>query len=79
MDAGPLTHPGHEMFLDPIGEYIEEPGGLGALFVADDDGLIAPGPGLVLPAGEADDLTGELGIEETHEARELLDVLDADQ
>ena len=29
MDAGPLTHPGHEMFLDPIREHIGKPGGLG--------------------------------------------------
>jgi len=79
MDAGPLTHSGHEIFLDPIREHIGEPGGLGGVFVADDGGLIATGPDLVLPAGEADDLTRELGIEKAHKARELLDVLDADQ
>jgi hypothetical protein len=48
MDTGPLAHAGYEIFFDSIREHIGESRGLGALLVADDGGLIVPGPNLVL-------------------------------
>jgi hypothetical protein len=49
---------------------------LSGLLIADDDRLIAPGPDLVFPAGEPGHLTGDFGIEQAHEAAELIGVLD---
>jgi len=45
-------------------------------FIADDDRLIASAPHFVAPPGQATDLTGEIGIEVSHELSKALSVGD---
>jgi hypothetical protein len=53
VDTGPILDPGDESFLDPMREDIGQPGLLRLALLADDDGLVAAGPDLLLPAGQA--------------------------
>src|SRR6185436_3631223 len=47
--------------------------------VADDDGLVAPRPDLVLPAGQPGHLLGQVAVEVGHEVGEFLGGVDPQQ
>ncbi len=53
-------------FLDTVREDVTQPSHLGSFLLADQDGLIAARPDLIVPLGQAYDLTGKVGIEVTH-------------
>jgi hypothetical protein len=63
VDPGPVAQLRDEVFLDAVGEQVAEAVDLGGLLGADDDRLVAPGPDLLPPAGEAADFPCQVGIE----------------
>src|SRR5262249_17035818 len=79
MNTGPVGEVLDQSLLDAMREQVLKPGDLGRLLLADDNGLVTPAPDLVLPAGAARDLAGEVGIEIAHEERELLGVGDVEE
>src|SRR5215218_9495768 len=60
VDAGPVLGTSHQALLAAMREDIEQTTDLRSLLLADRDRVIAPRPDLALPAGETDDLLGEL-------------------
>ena len=71
MDAWPVPGPLGQSLLDAVPKNIVQAGDLGFLFGTDDDRLIAPRPDPVAPVAEPVYLSCEVGVEITHEAREL--------
>ena len=79
MNTWPVPGSLGQFLLDAMPENIFQAGNLGFLFGTDDDRLIAPRPGPVAPVGEPAYLSREVGVEITHEARELAGVPDIEQ
>src|SRR5687767_1629023 len=74
MNARPVQKTADKAFLDAVGEDVHEPPHLGGFLPADDNCLVAPRPGLVLPAGQAYNLAGEIGVEVAREPGEVFRV-----
>lgn len=77
--AGPILRPGDQSFLAAMREQVLEAPHLGRLLVAHHDGLIAASPELVAPMRQTAGLSGQVGIDETHETREPLCVRNVEQ
>src|SRR5829696_740279 len=60
VNARPLGDLLDQIFFDPVREYVSQSGDLGFLLVADDNGLISPGPDLVAPIHEPPELASEV-------------------
>jgi hypothetical protein len=71
VNARPILETFDESLLTAVAEHVFETRGLSFGLRADQDGLISPPEDLLPPAGEASDLSGELGVEVVHESREL--------
>ena len=71
--AWPMPGRGDEAFFAALFEQISQTSDLGFGLVAGDDVGVAAAPDLLLPAVEASDLSGDLGIDVAHETGELLD------
>ena len=72
MGAGPVDRRGDEALLDAVGEDLAEPADLGFGLLRNQDRLIPAPPELLPPANEPTRLTGEIGVEVVHEARQAL-------
>jgi hypothetical protein len=66
----------YQVFLDSVAEDIGETLDLSSLLFSDDGHVVVAREDGSLPAGEAVDLAGELGLEIAHEARDLPGILD---
>lgn len=70
------TDPLHEVLLDSVRQDVCEALDLSPLFLGDDGHVVAALEDVSLPAGQAVDLAGELGLHIAHEAGDLLSVFD---
>jgi hypothetical protein len=76
LHARPIPHPFHQVLLDSVRQDVREALDLRSLFLGDDGHVVAALEDVSLPAGQAVDLAGELGLDVAHEAGDLLGVLD---
>ena len=75
LHARPISHPLHQVLLDSVRQNVGEALDLRSLFLGDDGHVVAALEDVALPAGQAVDLAGELGLDVAHEAGDLLGVL----
>jgi hypothetical protein len=79
MHSGPVPRLVHEIFLNAVRQAVAQSLDLSSLLGADYDRLVASAEDLLLPAGQASDLPGQLGEEVAHESGELSGILGPEQ
>ena len=71
--------PAHLLFEQMSPDDVADPVDESGLFLADLDSLVSTPPEFLLPSDDSIGLASEIAVDEAHEARELVDIVGAEQ